>query len=272
MPRNDSMRLRLWGLLTFLTVATTLWSLEGTAFVPLCIDNADCNCTPEQEIENCDAASGAGGVCHDGLLVCVCNPGFDGLNCDPVGACCTTQLNATAGEVGETQSPNCVDGITQTDCEQNFAGIYQGDGLVCSNVNCLPTETPTATPTDTPTETPTDTPTETPTDTPTETPTSSPTATQTGTPTVTPTPGDGEPGDACDETSDCQAGLVCDDLVCCDRVCNEPLERCDLPGMEGICSAVASPAPTASHRTLAAIVAILLALGGGAIFRRRWSA
>lgn len=244
MPRNDSMRLRLWGLLTFLTVATTLWSLEGTAFVPLCMDNADCNCTPEQEIENCDAASGAGGVCQDGFLVCVCNPGFDGLNCDPVGACCTTQLNATAGEVGETQSPNCVDGITQTDCEQNFAGIYQGDGLVCSNVNCLPTETPT----------------------------SSPTATQTGTPTVTPTPGDGEPGDACDETSDCQAGLVCDDLVCCDRVCNEPLERCDLFGMEGICSAVASPAPTASHRTLAAIVAILLALGGGAIFRRRWSA
>lgn len=270
MLRNDSMGMRLWGLLTFLTVATTLWSLEGSAviFIPPCTDNADCNCTPEQELENCDAASGAGGVCDQPSIgICTCNPGFGGLNCDPIGACCTSQLNArqTTDDVAETQSPNCIE-VTQVDCEQGFAGIYQGDGVVCSAVNCLPTETPTSTPTETDTPTPTDTPTSSP------TPTDTPTATQTETPTETPTPGPGEPGEACDDTSDCQPGLVCDDLVCCDRVCNEPLERCDLLGMEGICTAVASPAPTASHRTLAAIVAILLALGGGAIFRRRWSA
>jgi hypothetical protein len=82
---------RVWALATFIIVAGTLTSLIETtdAFVGTCSDNAECNCTPQQEAESCSPASGAGGACIGG--VCECNPGFGGENCDPTvpqgGAC-----------------------------------------------------------------------------------------------------------------------------------------------------------------------------------------
>jgi hypothetical protein len=74
---------RVWALVTFIVVAGSLASLIETtgATVPPCADNADCNCSPQQELENCDPASGAGGLCVGGM--CECNPGFGGENCDP---------------------------------------------------------------------------------------------------------------------------------------------------------------------------------------------
>lgn len=76
-------------------------------------------------------------------------------------------------------------------------------------------------------------------------------------------------GGACDEQPDaCATGLVCEDGVCCNAVCN-PAERCDLPGSVGVCTAVAAPAPLLSTAGLAMAVASLIGLGGLAFIRRR---
>jgi hypothetical protein len=117
-----------------------------------------------------------------------------------------------------------------------------------------PTETPTNTPTDTPTATPTSTPTATPTDTPTNTPTRTPTNTPTVTPTLTPTP-PATPtdtpvpeGGSCDETSDCAAGLTCENMICTANV---------------------APAPAASAGGLAIMLGLLIMIGSFALLRLR---
>lgn len=258
-------RVRMWAMITFAAVTSTVFSLDAApANTPICADNQDCNCTTEQEMNpGCDVAgpSGPGGFCQTGM--CICNSGFGGFNCDPLGACCNTDTFARAGTQGggSTMSMGCME-LTVSDCAAQ-GGTYQGDGIVCSQVNCLATPTPTNTPTQTPTRTPTQTPTRTPTQTPTRTSTNTPTATVTNTPAA--------PGQACDETADCAGGLVCDpeELVCCDRLCDEPLERCDLPGLEGTCSPITAPAPALSQGLLPVLVGILLALGALAIMRGR---
>ena len=220
-----------------------------------CATNQDCNCTQEQEAgAGCDVdggPTGPGGICTAGM--CICNSGFGGFNCDPIGACCTTASTARATQGGgATASPQCTE-VTEQQCDDFVVpGTYQGDFTVCSQIDCLATATPTRTPTATATQTAT------------ATPTSTSTATTTNTP--------ASPGQTCEETADCAGGLVCDpeELVCCDRFCNEPLERCDLPGLEGTCSPITAPAPAASHSLLLMLIAMLLALGGVAIARRGW--
>jgi hypothetical protein len=166
------------------------------------------------------------------------SPGAGSAAVSGFGACCTATANARGTQGGgSTQSQNCLE-LTQIACESLMPpGRYQGDFTICSGTDCVSTPTPTVTPT----------------------------ATVTGTPV--------SPGQACMETADCAGGLVCDpeELVCCDRLCNEPLERCDLPGLEGTCSPITAPAPAASQSAMAVSMAMLLALGGVAIARRRLS-
>ena len=239
---------RIWAVIAVLAIATSVWSLRTAAAGNLsqCIDNADCNCNAQQEIDNCDAASGAGGVCIQGS--CSCNREFGGGNCEPLGACCNPQ-NLARGDGGGAQAATC-ERLTEIDCELSD-GDFRGDFTYCGSQNCEATVTPTATPTATVTETPTETPTPTLTATPTNTPAA--------------------PGSSCETTADCEGNLVCDpeELVCCDRVCNEPTERCDLPGSEGTCSPITAPAPAVSGNVIPLLVGLLLALGGVAIVRRR---
>ena len=239
---------QVWGLLALLAIATSLWSFRAESAVNFCAENADCNCTIQQQLQNCDVASGAGGQCNSNTGLCQCNPGFGGANCDPLGACCNPQSNAR-GDGGGAGLSTC-EQLTQADC-QFAGGDYRGDSTSCYSQNCELTATPTSTPTATATETPTAT------------------ATETATATATNTPG--APGSSCVTTADCEGNLVCDpeELVCCDRVCNEPTERCDLPGLEGTCSPITAQAPAVSQSVLPLVVGLLLALGGVAIVRRR---
>ncbi len=136
-----------------------------------------------------------------------------------------------------------------------------------------PTDTPTATPTDTPTSTPTDTPTATATSTPTSTPSHTPTSTLTNTPTATPTAtptGTGVPdGGACDDPADCMSGNCVDD-VCCIAASCPPGQSCDNPGNAGMCSTdPTAPAPALSRSNLLLALALLVAVGGAAVLRRR---
>lgn len=104
----------------------------------------------------------------------------------------------------------------------------------------------TPTPTETATRTPTNTPSATATDTRRSKPTFTPTATSTFGPTTTPTPR--RIGNPCSGPADC-ANAFCVDNVCCDTASCPEGQRCDVPGMEGICAvpgAVGQPcsAPT----------------------------
>ncbi len=55
-------------------------------------------------------------------------------------------------------------------------------------------------------------------------------------------------GEACLASADCIDGALCVHGVCCDRACNGPCERCDLPDQAGICSPLryADPRPPRS--------------------------
>lgn len=46
---------------------------------------------------------------------------------------------------------------------------------------------------------------------------------------------DGEPGDPCSLTTECEAGLQCVDGVCCSDTCPGVCRACDVPGHEGDC-------------------------------------
>lgn len=134
-----------------------------------------------------------------------------------------------------------------------------------------PTQTPTSTQTLTPTWTPTNTPTSTATVTPTGTPTASPTNTPTATPTatVTPTPTPLPNGANCSDGVQCDSEICVDD-VCCDRACDGPGERCNLPGRVGTCErADAVGAPTLTPPALTLAITLLLAVAAVALLRRR---
>jgi len=104
----------------------------------------------------------------------------------------------------------------------------------------------------------------TPTSTPTATPTA--TATLTATPTNTPVP----IGGGCMASGECQLGN-CVDFVCCDTVCQNPLERCDVPGHVGTCMSTPAGVPATSARGLIAAALLLASVAGLGIARRRGS-
>ncbi len=157
--------------------------------------------------------------------------------------CCVCSNGARIGCLDS--DGNCSHCVTQN-CFLTCSG--QGSEMVeciqSPEFECPPT--PSVTPTVTPSSTPTDTPTRTPTGSPTVTATS--TLTATNTPTATPTATLVPEGGQCDETSECETGLVCLDGTCT--------------------SLVAAPAPTTSR---AGLLIALGALGATAAlaFRRR---
>jgi hypothetical protein len=63
----------------------------------------------------------------------------------------------------------------------------------------------------------------------------------------------------------------CVDDVCCDTACDGPQESCNQPDNEGVCTAIAAPAPAVSRTGLLALVAILAGIAGFAFWRRRVS-
>jgi hypothetical protein len=66
--------------------------------------------------------------------------------------------------------------------------------------------------------------------------------------------------------------MICEDGVCCDRVCDGPDEICDLPGREGTClSLQTAPAPALSGmaKVLALGVLLLIAASQLLLFRKR---
>jgi hypothetical protein len=98
------------------------------------------------------------------------------------------------------------------------------------------------------------------------TPTCTPTSTPT--PTNTPIPN----GGSCMVGSEC-ASDICVTGVCCDRACDQPLERCNLPGSRGVCTRAIAPAPALSDGGIAGAVIMLLVIGGlsiGGLSLRAW--
>ena len=128
----------------------------------------------------------------------------------------------------------------------------EGSGAQNSQECKCATDTPTATPTDTPTAT--------------ATPTDTPTATPTVTATPTNTPRDN--GAPCTDPMDCISGNCVDD-VCCDTVCDEPDQICNLAGSVDTCTDLAAPAPTTSRTGLLIGLGILAAIAAVALWRRR---
>lgn len=142
-----------------------------------------------------------------------------------------------------------------------------------NNGQCV-ANTPTATPTATETATGTATVTATATASDTPIATSTATATQTGTvtntPPVTPTSTPVSNGGGCSTTSDCVAGNFCVDDVCCSDASCPVGSSCDNPGQVGMCAEdPIAPAPALSPRNLLTALAVLIALGGLAMLRRR---
>jgi hypothetical protein len=77
-------------------------------------------------------------------------------------------------------------------------------------------------------------------------------------------------GGSCEEFPDaCAGGLPCVNDVCCENSCDGLLQRCDVPGSLGLCTSIAAPAPAVSRSGLIAVVAILIAIGGLRVVRRR---
>lgn len=106
----------------------------------------------------------------------------------------------------------------------------------------------------------------TPTATATATSTATATGTATSTPTNTPVPNGGE----CVGTGDCVADNFCVDEVCCSEPSCPVGSSCGNPGQVGTCSAdPAAPAPALSSHNLLMALAVLVALGGLAMLRRR---
>jgi len=208
-----------------------------------CASDADCGCTLQQLEGDCMPETGAGGSCVEdaaglGEDRCVCNPGYSPPNCAQ-GACCRADGSCT-----ETGQGICEDG-----------GLYEGDGVSCTAVNCplgcgytsapecggfctggtvcVPISAATGgmRPTgDCECAVPTTT------------------ATPTATASATPTNTAAMMGGPCEETVDCAGGLVCD---------------------AGICTGTAAEAPAVSGRGVLVIVGLLFAVGGFTILRRR---
>jgi hypothetical protein len=222
----------------------------GAADVPVC-GNATAPqcfgmCPPGFECEFINAS-------QNGFQVYGGN-GNNSCVCQPTGCCEFTGklvTGTTSAALAYGTDASCQDGVTEAECGPSndfFPGQICFPGMGCE----APTSTPTFTPTSTPTFTPTSTPTSTPTQTPTVTPTS------TGIP----------DGGDCLDPADCQSGN-CVLNVCCETPCNLPGQVCNVVGNEGTCVNVAAPAPAVSRTGLLMIVALLLAVGGFAVWRRR---
>lgn len=97
-----------------------------------------------------------------------------------------------------------------------------------------------------------------------DTPTNTPTSTPTATPTNTPIP----IGGSCTAGTEC-ASTFCVDGVCCNEICDQPGEFCNLPGNAGTCSMPTAPAPTLRGPWLAVTVLLLAAIALFALRARR---
>ena len=76
-------------------------------------------------------------------------------------------------------------------------------------------------------------------------------------------------GGGCLDPLDCLSGNCVND-VCCDTACDAPEQSCNVAGSVGTCTSVAAPAPAASHGGLLLSLALLLGVGGLAMWRRRF--
>ena len=232
--------------LAVLIVLATLASIADTASSVNvgCTNNTQCGC----HSQNCTLPTD-GGMCVNGT--CQCNVGYSGLNCTAqIGACCGVAFGAQGAEQGEAQADGCAGGpgvpcsnaVSLAACLQQN-GTWAGPFTNCASGICDPTSTPT----------------------PTSTATSTPT--QTATETQTPIP----QGGGCVDTSQCAAGLSCNQ-VCCDQPCTAPGTSCVLPGQVGTCAAVpAAAAPAASHSGLLLMLGALLGVGAAALALRKRS-
>jgi hypothetical protein len=131
----------------------------------------------------------------------------------------------------------------------SLGGTYLGDGTDCEAELC-PLASPTATATSTATVTAT--------------------ATATATASDTPTPTPVAQGGACIDVGQCAPDLFCRDGVCCESICDQPGQSCDVPGRRGLCVAdLPAPAPAATPRALLIGLAALLSIGAIALLRRQ---
>lgn len=224
-----------------------------------CFDTGyGCRCRP-RVCCNCESTSSGPSIsacnlpCTEtgiGLLVCVglcaiVNDPPDTCNLQIVnnaqcagGACPTTGCCTFNESQARTVSQNvCVE--TDADTCGILGGLTQfvpdgscDGGLFGECVSPTPTATPTSTATATHTATATDT------------------ATVTQTPTNTLVPNGGE----CSTPAQCSS-MFCVDGVCCNTVCDQPLEVCNDPAHPGICSPITAPAPAMSKAGL--LIALL---------------
>jgi hypothetical protein len=98
-------------------------------------------------------------------------------------------------------------------------------------------------------------------------PTATPTATPTNTPTATPTNTPVPQGGACSIASQCATGS-CADGVCCNTACDQPLQRCNLPGQVGTCASAVAPAPALTPWGLLAAGLLLVCVASFALRHR----
>ena len=208
-------------------LATTADNADSAA---VCLNDTECGCSGNSiNGTNC-TAPGEGGQCVQGS--CLCNPGYGGVFCTPLGACCGVN---TCAQAGPGHASLCVGAgapcsdLTQAEC-QLANGTFAGNGTSCAEGACDDTPTPTATPTSTPTRIP--------------------------------------QGGECTDAAECATDF-CEQGYCCNTACDGPLVSCGQPGQQGICAAIVAPAPAASHTGLLAMVAALGLVGLVAMYVRR---
>lgn len=271
-----------------------------------CFDTGDgCQCRP-RVCCNCESVSGSGSSacnlpCTEtglGLLACV---GLCAIINDPPNTACNLQIVnksqcdggacATTGccTFNETQQARTVNGNICVETDADTCGllgnltVFVPDGS-CSTglIGACNSPTPTATPTNTATATgtATNTPTATNThtatatatrtNTATHTPTATNTATGTNTGTVTQTPTNTlvPNGGECATPAECSS-TFCVDGVCCNTLCDQPLETCDDPINPGICSPITAPAPALSNAGLLIALFALAVVGTLALMWRQ---
>jgi hypothetical protein len=108
----------------------------------------------------------------------------------------------------------------------------------------------------------------TPTATPTNTATATGTATNTATPSQTPTNTLAPNGGECATPSQCSS-MFCVDGVCCNTICDQPLEVCNDPANPGVCSLLTAPAPAMSGTGLLMALLALAIIGTFALMWRQ---
>ncbi len=210
-----------------------------------------------------DCSGGVADTCTAGDNLCVERASSGFCNSMPTA---TTTATETATP---SDTPSSTPTITATATLTETATITPADTPTATATSTgTATATGTGTPPNTPSSTPTITATGTVTRTATITPPPTATATATSTPTVTPTGGVPN-GGACDDPADCMSGNCVDNTCCAEPVC-PPAQSCDNPGHAGMCSQnPAAAAPALSRSGVLAAAALLLALGGLAVRRRR---